>query len=121
MAEIVENSDNLLINYVLWLDMKIDASKIMAEIKRIRAEKGLKSYELAEKSGISKGYYSQLEKGDRSLDFDLFNQICKALDISAVELIIKTHQMEGSQADLDKQTIEAIANILDLRKKNISK
>lgn len=43
--------------------MKINTMEIGKEIKRLRKEKGLTSRELAEMSGVSQPYISQLETG----------------------------------------------------------
>lgn len=56
-------------------------------LKAIRKEKGLKQYKLAEKIGI---YTSQLSKFERGLtvpNVATLEWICKALDVSATELL----------------------------------
>jgi XRE family transcriptional regulator, regulator of sulfur utilization len=50
-------------------------------IKKLRKKKNIQQNELAEKSGISQTYLSQIENGSRSATIDTLEKICLALDI----------------------------------------
>jgi transcriptional regulator with XRE-family HTH domain len=50
-------------------------------IKEFRKKKLLKQKDLANKSGISQTYLSQIETGDKFPSLDMLEKICNALDI----------------------------------------
>nr|WP_321451465.1 helix-turn-helix transcriptional regulator [uncultured Carboxylicivirga sp.] len=55
--------------------------KIGNSIKELRKEKGVKQIDLAQLSGISQTYLSQIEKGLKKPKLDALEKISKALDI----------------------------------------
>jgi transcriptional regulator with XRE-family HTH domain len=54
---------------------------IGSTIKKLRKRKGIQQNELAERSGISQTYLSQIENGSRSATLETLEKVCKALDI----------------------------------------
>jgi ribosome-binding protein aMBF1 (putative translation factor) len=56
-------------------------------LRAIRKSQGLKQYELAEKIGICKVHLSMYERGVISPTITTLEWICKALDVSATELL----------------------------------
>jgi len=55
--------------------------KIGNTIKTIRKKKGIQQNELAEKSGISQTYLSQIENGTRTATLETLEKISNALDV----------------------------------------
>ncbi|KAA5835019.1 XRE family transcriptional regulator [Saccharopolyspora hirsuta] len=58
-----------------------------AEIKRIRAERGLTLRELAERCGLSPGFLSLAERGVNSISLTSLFALANALDVDAAELL----------------------------------
>jgi len=50
-------------------------------IKELRKKKGIRQNRLAEKSGISQTYLSQIENGSRSATLDTLEKICEVLNV----------------------------------------
>lgn len=59
------------------------------ELRTARVESGLTQEELAFEAEISRNYVSLLELNQKSPTLDVLFQICKALGISAAELIAR--------------------------------
>jgi len=81
---------------------------IGATIKNLRKRKGLQQFELAERSGISQTYLSQIENGSRSATFDTLEKICETLDVplsilSYLSLDLKSVNPEKREAFLKIQ------------------
>lgn len=66
-------------------------------ISRIRRERGIKSFEFAEKLEINKAYFSEIENGNRNASIKLLRNICQLLEVSFARLLFES---------LDKVTIE---------------
>ncbi|RKT89015.1 Helix-turn-helix [Saccharopolyspora antimicrobica] len=58
-----------------------------AEIKRIRAERGLTLRDLAQRCGLSPGFLSLVERGINSISLTSLFALANALDVDAVELL----------------------------------
>lgn len=54
---------------------------IGSTIKKLRKRKGIQQNELAERSGISQTYLSQIENGSRSATLETLEKVCEALNI----------------------------------------
>lgn len=63
---------------------------IGSAIKLHRKAKGLKQYELAEKAGISKTAFSQIERGEAQPHKRNLEAICKVLEIDVVDMLLST-------------------------------
>jgi len=50
-------------------------------IKKLRKKKGIQQNKLAERSGISQTYLSQIENGSRSATIDTLEKICGVLNV----------------------------------------
>lgn len=61
--------------------------EIGARIRKYRDDRGISQKELAEKIGISSGRISNWEQGINRPNADIIAMICKALDVSASELL----------------------------------
>ncbi len=64
---------------------ELTGGKIGKNIKKIRTQKGLSQQQLAQKSGISQSFLSDLENGKKSPTVDSLNKICRSLGISLAE------------------------------------
>jgi transcriptional regulator with XRE-family HTH domain len=57
-----------------------------AEIKKARADKGMKQLELQAATGLSQTYLSKIEQGHVDPRFSIVQRIAKALDVSLDQL-----------------------------------
>jgi transcriptional regulator with XRE-family HTH domain len=57
------------------------------ELKNIREAAGMSQERLAFEAGVHRTYISLLERDKKSPTFNVLLRICKALDISAAELV----------------------------------
>lgn len=76
-------------------------------IKRIREEKGLKQYEVADKIGLERANYTRLENRGNKMTLEQLQQIADALDITLKELLFSEKstksekEFEFMQRELD--------------------
>lgn len=56
-------------------------------LRKIRKEKGLKQGELAQKVGIKQTLISRYEKGHNQPTLERIEWLCRALEVSATELL----------------------------------
>ena len=50
-------------------------SRVRANLKKAREEKGMTQQAMADKLGISLRYYQQIEAGDRTGDFEIWDNL----------------------------------------------
>lgn len=63
-------------------------TRIIADnLKRTRTQKGLTQAELAQKSGISTGYYARLERAEVTPSIDVIERIVKALSVKSSKIL----------------------------------
>lgn len=65
-------------------------SEIGDRIKDIRKQKGFTLQQLSEKSGLSIGYLSNLERNVNSPTLDYLQRICEVLNINIIEILEKS-------------------------------
>ena len=63
------------------------AQEFGAFIRAARESKGLYQADIAEKVGVSRGYYAHIEGGTRDISLTLAVKICRALDLSLDEFV----------------------------------
>lgn len=66
------------------------------ELKRVRSRSGLSQDELASRTGISRGFISDIERGCKGLSLHHFLTICLALEDDGAELfaeLIRRHRL----------------------------
>ncbi|MGY3714793.1 helix-turn-helix domain-containing protein [Sutcliffiella cohnii] len=74
------------------------------EIKKLRNNNGLSLSELAEKSGVSKSYLSQLERNLQvNPSLQLLSKIATSLDTDIEELLNKKKKVSGPKITLDAE------------------
>ncbi|WP_157580262.1 helix-turn-helix transcriptional regulator [Rudanella lutea] len=56
--------------------------RFMSEVERIMDERGMTKHDLAEALGTSTGHITQLFRGNRILNFDMFARLEKALSVN---------------------------------------
>ncbi len=61
--------------------------QVRDRITTLRLDRGLTQKEMSRRMGISRPFYSQLEKGIRRLDLLYLFAICRALDIEPAQLL----------------------------------
>lgn len=60
----------------------ITVRKLLGEVLRdIRLDQGLTLREISEKSAISLGYISEIERGKKEVSSEVMFSLCKALDV----------------------------------------
>lgn len=75
-------------------------------LSRLRAERGWSLRELAERSGLSIAYVSELENGRKLPTLETFAQLARAYDVSVAELLValatelEGHEVSGLRGDL---------------------
>ena len=74
------------------------------QIKKLRNNKGISLSELAERSGVSKSYLSQLERNLQiNPSLQLLNKIATSLDTDIEELLNKKKKVSGLKVTLDAE------------------
>jgi transcriptional regulator with XRE-family HTH domain len=61
---------------------------LAANLRRLRAERGLAQDDLAYEAEVSRSYLSQLEKGAFYASLKILEKLAKALKVEAFELIV---------------------------------
>jgi transcriptional regulator with XRE-family HTH domain len=64
-------------------------SNFIANIKRLRRELNLSQTKFAKRCGLSQGYVSLMESGERTPTFDMIDRIAKALEVTPESLLSK--------------------------------
>jgi transcriptional regulator with XRE-family HTH domain len=57
------------------------------KLKRIRTEKGMSQYTLAEKSGVSRQYIRLLEAGESDPTVGMLQRLAKAMGVTLTDLL----------------------------------
>ena len=65
------------------------------ELRKSRLAAGLSQEELAAHADVSRQYVSLLELGQKSPTVDVLIRVCKAMGISAGELLLRVEQSES--------------------------
>jgi transcriptional regulator with XRE-family HTH domain len=81
------------------------ASDIGSFIRDLRENAEVSVRQLAERSGVSNPYLSQVERGLRKPSADVLNQIAKALRISAEVLYVRAGILEPSETSQVRDAI----------------
>jgi transcriptional regulator with XRE-family HTH domain len=81
------------------------ASDIGSFIRDLRENAQVSVRQLAERSGVSNPYLSQVERGLRKPSADVLNQIAKALRVSAEVLYVRAGILESSETSQVRDAI----------------
>jgi transcriptional regulator with XRE-family HTH domain len=88
----------------------VDGPTLGARIRTRREERGLSLSALAEQSGVSKGYCSQLENGGATNpSVDTLSRIADALGVALPDLLGEPRQAEHDPARLPRGLAEFLA------------
>ena len=68
--------------------------KLGRRVRRFRTEKGLSQEKLAEKSGISSKYMSDLERGEANVSIQVLERIAANLGATTIDLLNNGHEAE---------------------------
>ncbi|ATZ20985.1 helix-turn-helix domain-containing protein [Mesoplasma coleopterae] len=60
---------------------------VAANLKKIRSHKGLTQEELGFRSGISKNYISDFERGRRNITIKVFQRLIEGLEVEPQDLL----------------------------------
>lgn len=74
-------------------------------LKELREARGLKQYELADMAGLSRSYYTEIEKGKKPLNSLRMQALAKALKVSVPELILNDEDDEEAEMISDIRTL----------------
>ena len=94
--------------------MKIDFNMLGKRIAQRRHELGLKQCVLAEKSGISNNYLSNIENGRSIPSLETFSDICIALSITPDYLLLGTIRIDNVPQTIINNLKLCNGNSLDL-------
>lgn len=92
------------------------ASDLGSFIRDLRENAQVSVRQLAERSGVSNPYLSQVERGLRKPSADVLNQIAKALRISAEVLYVRAGILEPSDKSQVRDAIVADTAITERQK-----
>jgi transcriptional regulator with XRE-family HTH domain len=92
------------------------ASDIGSFIRDLRENAQVSVRQLAERSGVSNPYLSQVERGLRKPSADVLNQIAKALRVSAEVLYVRAGILEPSEKSHVRDAIITDASITERQK-----
>ncbi|BBX65023.1 transcriptional regulator [Mycobacterium saskatchewanense] len=92
------------------------ASDIGSFIRDLRENAQVSVRQLAERSGVSNPYLSQVERGLRKPSADVLNQIAKALRISAEVLYVRAGILEPSEQSQVRDAIVTDTAITERQK-----
>jgi transcriptional regulator with XRE-family HTH domain len=79
-----------------------EQKRLLALLRHIRLDAGMRQVDLAEKLGQPQSYVSKYESGERRLDLLELRQICEAAGMSLTKFV---RIFEGRRA-IKKQTLE---------------
>lgn len=92
------------------------ASDIGSFIRDLRENAQVSVRQLAERSGVSNPYLSQVERGLRKPSADVLNQIAKALRVSAEVLYVRAGILEPSEKSQVRDAIVTDTAITERQK-----
>src|SRR5260370_20751296 len=95
------------------------ASDIGSFIRDLRENAQVSVRQLAERSGVSNPYLSQVERGLRKPSADVLNQIAKALRISAEVLYVRAGILEPSETSQVRDAIITDTAITEPQKQGL--
>lgn len=100
--------------------MNIINNEFNTFLRELRKAKGLTIVGLASKSGLSRSYISQLERGERGKDGvpspDVLKKFSKALDVSYQTLMMKAGYLQEDSEELLKKYKQKVALLEETRK-----
>lgn len=79
-------------------------------LAKLRKERNLSQYELAEKMGFSRGQIANYEQGTRQPDFETLLKFADYFGVSTDYLLGRTDTPEPSPHDKDEEEFQAFAN-----------
>jgi transcriptional regulator with XRE-family HTH domain len=68
--------------------------KLGRRVRRFRAERGLSQEKVAEKSGISSKYMSDLERGEANVSVQVLERVAATLGTTPIDLLDNGHEAE---------------------------
>ncbi len=71
---------------------------MLEKLRVMRENRRLTQLEVASKLGISKQYYSQLERGDRRLSYDMALRIAKIFNTTPDQIFLTSEYAKSGQA-----------------------
>ncbi|STC67986.1 transcription regulator [Corynebacterium pilosum] len=80
-------------------------------LRAFRADKGITLRDLAQRSSVSPGYLSELERGQKEVSSELLASVCNALGATVAEVLVEaaSNMTLQSMADELAQTSPAAA------------
>jgi transcriptional regulator with XRE-family HTH domain len=67
-----------------------------AAIRELRKERGIAQERLALKSGLNRGYYGDVERGERNVSLANILKIADALEVPASEIFMRSEHLPRS-------------------------
>jgi len=69
------------------------------ELRKAREDAGLTQEELSSKARVDRSYISQLERGLKSPTLDMLLRLCKAMGVSASEIVARVEKEAADDAE----------------------
>jgi transcriptional regulator with XRE-family HTH domain len=95
------------------------ASDVGSFIRSLRENAQVSVRQLAEKSGVSNPYLSQVERGLRKPSADVLSQVAKALRVSAEVLYVRAGMLEPSDKSQVRDAIITDTAITEQQKQTL--
>jgi len=94
----------------------MDVSDVRKRIRQLREAQGLRAEDMANKVGISRPFYTQLEGGTRGISAIYLFRIAKALDMTVGEVCGETVEgvghMKGHMIPVNNPKVHRVLNSL---------
>jgi transcriptional regulator with XRE-family HTH domain len=74
--------------------MSESLKKLGRRVRHFRTEKGLSQEKVAEKSGISSKYMSDLERGEANVSIQVLERVASNLGTTTIDLLDNEHETE---------------------------
>ena len=82
--------------------------KIYERLRQLRQEQGLSLRHLAQSVGVAPSYMSDLEKGNRQLNFALLDKICNGLNADSEFRDTVRHGLTIERGELPPELVEVL-------------
>lgn len=82
-------------------------------IKNLRLKRNISQQELVEKLGISQGFLSLIERGEREPGFELVNNIANAMNVPQQLIFLLACDSDSKNMKTFSKPLKKIANAID--------
>jgi transcriptional regulator with XRE-family HTH domain len=76
-----------------------DHAAFGAAIRELRSERGISQEEMAYRSGLNRGYYGDVERGERNVSYANILKISRALEVSASHVLLRAEDLSAGRLE----------------------